>query len=458
MTKKSLIYRSIYDYKHFIDRSTFSEINYLASRLIGERVAMVNSTPAGGGVAEILNSLVILMNSLGLEVDWHILKGTDNFFQTTKEFHNALQGDNIALTNKKKALYEQTCFNNALITHLDKYDLIVIHDPQPLALINYFKKRAPWIWRCHIDLSRPNNNLLKYLKPSIEQYDAMIVTSPKYYQPTLNIKQILITPLVDPLHDKNRPLAQKEIRTILRARGINTKKPIIAQVSRFDKWKDPIGVVKVFKQIRSSFNCQLILLGNLAIDDPEGPAIYRQVIKMTNNNPDIKVILNPANNDLTVNAIQSAAKVIIQKSIKEGFAITVAEAMWKGTPVVGSKVGGIPLQVVNGQTGYLVKNNSEAAQATLKLLHNAGLRNKLGRQAKERVRRHFLVTRSLLEYLRLFDFFLNKNHRFNIGFKYPYSNIINNEGKTYESRNSGFDRFADWQKNKRSGAGSLSKQ
>lgn len=426
MHQQRLECRSISDYKPFVDKNTYSEINILASQLIGERIAMVNSTPAGGGVAEILNSIVILLNSLGLEVEWHILKGSDNFFQVTKEFHNALQGGDIMLTRKKKLLYEQTCFNNALTTHLDRFDLVVIHDPQPLPLINFFKKRIPWIWRCHIDLSQPNKRLLQYLQPYIEQYDAMIITSPKYYQKGLNIKQVLIAPLVDPLAEKNRPLSKKEIAAILHQHNIKTNKPIVAQVSRFDKWKDPIGVVKVFEQVSRYKKCQLVLLGNMALDDPEGPAIYQEVIKRTKTNPDITVLMNPSNNDLTVNAVQSGATVILQKSLREGFAMTVAEALWKGTPVVGTRVGGIPLQVINGKTGILVNNNTEAADACLKLINNPPLRSKLGRQAKEHVRKNFLTTSSLLAYLRMFDYYLNRNHRFNIGYNYPYSNIINN--------------------------------
>ncbi len=426
MPHQGLECRTIDDYQPFVDKKTISEIKLLSSQLIGERIAMVNSTPAGGGVAEILNSIIILLNSLGLEVEWHILKGSDNFFQVTKEFHNALQGADIKLNNKKKRLYEQTNFNNALNTHLERNDLVVIHDPQPLALINFYKKRVPWIWRCHIDLSRPDKKLLNYLKPSIEQYDAMVITSPTYYQKSLNIKQVLIAPLVDPLAEKNLPLSRKEVASILHSHKIKLNTPIIAQVSRFDKWKDPLGVVKVFEQVSRQKKCQLILLGNMAIDDPEGPAIYREVIKRTKPHSNITVLLNPSNNDLTVNAVQTGADVILQKSLREGFAMTIAEALWKGTPVVGARVGGIPLQVINGKTGILVNNNSEAATACLKLLNNRPLRRRLGQQAKEHVRKNFLTTSSLLAYLRLFDYYLNRNHRFNIGYKYPYDNIINN--------------------------------
>jgi len=412
--------KSIEDYKSIVSAGELDKIYRYAAKLQNERVVMVSSTPAGGGVAEILNSLVLLLNSLGVKTGWRILKGPDNFFQITKDFHNALQGADIILNKRTLGIYQQVNYNNAMMNHLDDHDLVVVHDPQPLPLIQYYKKRIPWIWRFHLDLSKPNKELLNYLKPIIEQYDAMIVSTPEYKQKSVGTQQIVFAPSIDPLSDKNKELDQNMIELLLRRQRVRFNKPIISQISRFDKWKDPLGVVEVFEQVRKKIDCQLVLMGNMAIDDPEGPKIYREVIKHVNNNPDVTVLLNCADNDRTVNALQRASKVVVQKSIKEGFALTVSEALWKGTPVVGTEVGGIPLQVIDKKTGYLVKDKKQAANACLRLLKNQKLQETLGRQGKEHVRKNFLITRHVLDYLKLFDFYLNAQHKFNIGVKYPY--------------------------------------
>ncbi len=400
--------KKIHDYFRFTDQKTKQEILKLAQSLKGEHIVMINSTPFGGGVAEILNSLVVLMNQLGIDVGWRILKGSDDFFKVTKEFHNALQGGDFVLTRRKRELYEETNALNAMHTHIQSHDLVVVHDPQPLNLINYYKKHNPWILRLHIDLSEPNKKLLKYLKPSIEKYDALVVSSPLYRQKSLKVNQLIIHPSIDPLSVKNAPLSKKEKLALLKRQGINLKKPIVAQISRYDRWKDPIGVIDTFEIIRQKFHCQLVLLGNMASDDPEGPKILKEVRKRANHHPDIKLLVNCSDNDRTVNAMQSMADVVLQKSLKEGFALTVSEAMWKETPVVGTRAGGIPLQIKNGKTGFLVNNNQAAAQACLKLLASQKLRTKMGKVGKEHVRKNFLITRHLLDYLRLFDSFLNK--------------------------------------------------
>jgi trehalose synthase len=412
--------KTVEDYKLIVDPKEIDKIYKYASKLQNEHIVMVSSTPAGGGVAEILNSLVLLLNSLGVKTGWRILKGPDNFFQITKDFHNALQGAPITLNKRTLGIYQQVNYNNAMMNHLGDHDLVVVHDPQPLPLIQYYKKCIPWIWRFHLDLSKPNKELLNYLKPIIEQYDAMIVSTPEYKQKSVGTQQIVFAPSIDPLSDKNKELDQNMIELLLRRQRVRFNKPIISQISRFDKWKDPLGVVQVFEQVRKKIDCQLVLMGNMAIDDPEGPKIYREVIKHVNNNPDVTVLLNCADNDRTVNALQRASKVVIQKSIKEGFALTVSEALWKGTPVVGTEVGGIPLQVIDKKTGYLVKDKKQAANACLRLLKNQKLQETLGRQGKEHVRKNFLITRHVLDYLKLFDFYLNVQHKFNIGVKYPY--------------------------------------
>jgi len=406
--------KEIEDYSEIIGVYKVKEIKEMASKLQGERIVMVNSTPSGGGVAEILISMTQIMNNLGLKVGWRILKGPENFFQITKKFHNSLQGEEIELNNDIKETYEQVNYENSLIKHIGKHDLIVIHDPQPLPLINFYKKRIPWIWRCHIDFSKPNPELLDYLKQFINKYDSVIVSTEDYKQKGLNVKQIVFPPSIDPLTLKNREMSQEEIIEVLEKKGIKLNKPIITQVSRFDKWKDPIGVVNIFKQIRREFDCQLVLLGNLAIDDPEGPEIYKEVTKETNGNPDITVLMNCDDNDRTVNALQRASHIVIQNSIKEGFALTVSEALWKETVVVSRPVGGIPLQIIDGKTGFLYKTQEECVKICLWLLKNDELRKNIGKQGKEHVRNNFLITRHVLDYLKLFDYYLNRNHKFNV--------------------------------------------
>ncbi len=415
--------KNIDEYIPIVGREKIEEIKDIAATLQHEHIVMVNSTPAGGGVAEILNSLVIILNNLGVLTGWRILKGSDSFFSVTKEFHNALQGGQIKLTKRIMEIYEQANYNNSLMNHLDSHDLVVIHDPQPLPLIQYYKKRIPWIWRFHPDLTEPNKELFKYLKGFIRQYDAMIISSPEYKQTGMGIKQIIMHPSIDPLSEKNRDMPLKEIRQILAKHNIKTNKPIISQVSRFDKWKDPIGVIDVFEKVQKKADCHLVLMGNMALDDPEGPAIYREVVKRTKHADDITVLMNVADNDRTVNALQRTADVILQKSIREGFALTVSEALWKETPVVGTRVGGIPLQVKHGKTGYLVETNQQAANAIVKLLQNNKLKKRLGKQGKEYVKEHFLITRHVLDYLKLFQFYLGRQHKFNIGKKYPYGEV-----------------------------------
>jgi len=404
MANTSIIKRTIYDYQRIVGTSVIQTVTKEAGTLADKRVLMINSTPSGGGVAEILNSLVLLLNSLGLKTDWRIIKGSDSFFSITKSFHNAFQGDTIRLTKAVRELYEQINYNNAAMTHLGHYDAVVIHDPQPLAMINFKDKHAPWIWRFHPDMTKPNPILLKYLKRFIGQYDGMIISTPQYRKSLLKIPQHIIAPSIDPLTDKNRPLDNKTIQSLFKAHAIKTDKPIIAQVSRFDKWKDPLGVIKVFKQVRRKINCRLVLIGNLASDDPEGPEIFKQVMKQANS--EVDVLVNCNDNDLLVNALQTKARVVLQKSIREGFALTVSEALWKGTPVVGANVGGIPLQVINGKTGYLVSSQKQAADACIRLLKNNTLRKKLGTQGKEHVRKNFLITRHLHDYLKLFNHYL----------------------------------------------------
>ncbi len=418
---KLAIEHPLEQYRRIAHDGVIDEIYHYAERLHDEHIVMINSTPAGGGVAEILNRLVLLINSLGIELGWRILKGPDTFFQVTKEFHNAFQGAGIRLTKRKKELYEQVNRENALMTHLDGHDMVIVHDPQPLPLISFYKKRIPWVWRFHPDMTNPDTELLDYLRPFIESYDAMIISSKKFRQPSLDIPQIQFAPSIDPLSEKNKPMPRKVARRLLARHGIRLNKPIIAQVSRFDAWKDPVGVIRAFERVRDNVDCQLVLMGNLASDDPEGPVIYQQVLKAARQDPDIHILLNSPDNDRTVNALQRSASVIVQKSLREGFALTVSEALWKGTPVVGTRAGGIPLQVIDNKTGLLVRGIPQTADAILKLLTNRKRARRMGKNGIEHVRKHFLITRHVLDYLHLFDFYLNDKHQFNRHRRYPFS-------------------------------------
>ncbi len=387
--------------KQFSQIVGFDYINDLIEEskpLFNKKIVHVNSTLYGGGVVEILNDLIIMMNELGIDTEWHQIKGSPEFFTTTKIIHNALQGAEKSLSGKRKRIYLEVNRRNSIFNQLSDKDCVIIHDPQPLPIINFYRKRQPWIWRCHIDLSNRNPIVWNFISKFINKYDAMIVSEEKYKQ-IVNLPQEIIMPSINPFNDKNKKLSQKRLTHYLRKYGIKNDKPIITQISRFDKWKDPIGVVKAFKIIKKEFDCKLILLGNMAQDDPEGQKIYEELLKHIKNEPDI--IISTAESSLLVNTLQTISKVVIQKSIREGFALTVSEALWKGTPVVGGNVGGIPQQIIDGKTGYLVNNIEECAESVLKLLENPNLAEKIGKAGREHVKNNFLMTRHLMDYIKL---------------------------------------------------------
>ena len=396
------------DYRHIVGDEVFYAIYRKMRKLYGKSIVNVNSTFIGGGVAEILSSLVPLMNDIGIDAGWRTIHGNNGFYGITKKFHNALQGEKINFSEMKKKLYVQVNEQFSSYTHIEAHDFILIHDPQPLPLIQFYKKRQPWIWRCHIDISSPNEALWNYLKKFILKYDKVIVSSEKYMSPDLPMDYKIIAPGIDPLSHKNKSISDSDISKYLKKYGVPTDKPIITQISRFDKWKDPVGVVEVFKRVKEKVDCRLVLCGSMATDDPEGLIIFdkiKQHAKQLIKNKDI--ILITAENSILVNALQRTSAVIIQKSIREGFGLTVTEALWKETPVVTSNVGGIPLQITDGENGFLLEpyDLDGFADKTIELLKNPGLAKEMGRKGMETVKEKFLTTRILSDYLDLLNEF-----------------------------------------------------
>lgn len=396
--------RSIGDYIDIVGAETISKIYKKVNKLYGKRVANVNATFLGGGVAEILGRMVPLMNEIGLDAEWRTIHGSPAFFDITKSFHNGMQGGQLELTDHVKSHYMDINQEYAGFTHLNSYHCMVVHDPQPLPLIKFTRKQQPWIWRCHIDITNPNPELWDFLKKFMICYDAIIISSEKYRKPDLPVMQKIIPPAIDPLSMKNRNMPEDEIMRYIKEANIPTDKPIITQVSRMDSWKDPEGVLEVFKLVKEKVDCRLLFCYNLATDDPEGMKIYEKIYEKAKKfTEDRDVLFVVGNNELLVNAIQRFSTVIIQKSTKEGFGLVVAEALWKGKPVVAGNVGGIPQQIKDGKTGFLVDphNYKECADRVIKLLKDSKLNIEMGKKAKEFVRENFLTTRLVSDYLDL---------------------------------------------------------
>jgi trehalose synthase len=389
----------IEDYKPLVGAEIIERIRAKAKSLQDLHVVNVNSTYYGGGVSQLLSSETLLLNSLGIRTGWRVIQGSPDFFSVTKKIHNALQGDKINLTDRKMQLYEDVIYENSIRNHLD-HDVVIVHDPQPLPLINYYRKDCPWIWRCHIDLSSPNQNLWNYLVPFVEKYDAVVLSN-KDYKQNLETPQLFFMPAIDPFTITNRELRQHEIDERLKHYHIPTDIPLVVQVSRFDRWKDPEGVIHAFKLAREEADCTLVLLGNVATDDPEGEEVYRSLLGYREK----RIIILTVQDGALVNALQRRAAVVLQKSIREGFGLTVAEAMWKGTPVIGGNVGGIRYQIQDGINGFLVSSTEDAAHRIVQLIKDRELREHMGRQAKESVRQRFLLTRYLEQYLDLIGSF-----------------------------------------------------
>lgn len=397
--------RAIDEYRGIVGDKVISDIVKMAKNLYGLRVLHINSTYYGGGVAEMLYSLIPLMNDVGVSVDWRILRGTPEFFTITKKFHNAIQGDPINLSDIKKTLYIQNNQDFASYCQIDA-DCVIIHDPQPLPLIRFYKRKQPWIWRCHVDLSRPNPQLWDYLKGFILRYDRVIVSDCRYMKEDLPMDYSVIHPVIDPLSSKNKEISKDLIMRTLKKYAVPTDKPILTQISRFDKWKDPANVIEMFKLVKARIDCRLVLCGSMAADDPEGIQIYQKILQRANNHVAKRdVILLTVEDNILVNALQRISSVVIQKSIREGFGLTVTEALWKEKPVVASNVGGIPLQMADGETGYLIDPTDikTGAARIISILENPAEAKRLGTNGREMVLKKFLITRHLYDDLKMLN-------------------------------------------------------
>ncbi|MDD5115469.1 MAG: glycosyltransferase [Candidatus Omnitrophica bacterium] len=386
------------EYIPLVGQAVIDDLRLLGERLKGKVIQHINSTPVGGGVAEILNRMVPLLVELGVDAKWDVIKGGEQFFGVTKRFHNALHGRPEEITRRDFEIFMETSQRN--IGEVNTYgDIVFVHDPQPIALVKK-KDGNKWLWRCHIDVSEPDVRVWAFLMDFIAKFDSAVFSAPSFSR-KLPIRQFLISPSIDPLSDKNKELPPETINAVLRKYDIKKDKPIIIQVSRFDRLKDPVGVIEAFLQVRRYVDCQLILAGGTAEDDPEGFKVLDEVREKARNNPDIHILLLPQN-DIEINALQRASDVIIQKSIREGFGLTVSEALWKAKPVVASNVGGIPLQIKHKYSGLLCHSVEGASFAIKQLLSSPEYAKKLGENGREHIKNNFLITRHLRDYMLLF--------------------------------------------------------
>ncbi|HKP91706.1 MAG TPA: glycosyltransferase [Thermoleophilaceae bacterium] len=400
-------HKSLADYTHLVGRPLIEEIRGLSEQLAGLKVLHLSATAFGGGVSEILYTLVPLMRDVGIEAEWQIIIGREEFFNATKLMHNALQGNPQDLDAEEWHVYEK--FNEINAGELGGgWDVVIVHDPQPLAIRRHVpEKSRHWVWRCHIDLSTPNDATLRRLVPLIEEYDGSVYHIDRYVPAGLNGSGPihLLPPAIDPLSPKNMALSPEDAAFVCDQFGVDVDRPLMCQVSRFDPWKDPLGVIDAYRLVTEELpDVQLALVGSMATDDPEGWQFFNSTLEYAGGDPDIK-ILNNLNQvgSIEVNAFQSQADVVVQKSTREGFGLTVSEALWKARPFIGGDVGGIPLQVQDGTTGYLVDSPEECADRALRILREPELGKQLGRAGKEHVRQHFLTPRLLRDWLRIFS-------------------------------------------------------
>ncbi len=392
------------DYEPIIGKAAIDELHFLAQPLLGKTVKMVNSTAVGGGVAEILNRLIPLMNELEVHTKWEVITGGNDFFEITKGFHNALHGGEFNVTKEILDLFLMYNEQNRQRMQFSE-DLFVIHDPQPVGLIRSRGERGRWIWRCHIDLSNPHPQVWNFLQPFVEQYDAAIFSSPAFTR-QLAIPQYLFYPCIDPLSEKNKPVEETFVQKVCENFGIDRARPVLTQISRFDRLKDPVGVVQAYKLAKKYVDCQLVLAGGGASDDPEGAAVLAEVTEAAGDDPDIIILNLPPWSALEINALQQASTIIIQKSLKEGFGLTVTEALWKGKPTIAGAVGGIPTQVIHKLTGMLVHSVEGCAYQIRYLLTHPDFAQQLGKNGREHVKENFLMTTNVRRWLVLFQILL----------------------------------------------------
>ncbi len=397
-------------YEEFVGRGTIEELRLLGAHLAGRRIVTVNSTAVGGGVAEILNQLVPLSREVGVDIRWEVIKGGEDFFGVTKRLHNALHGKSETFSTRDWEIFRETTERNCAELDLDA-DVVFIHDPQPAGLIAARRPdRGHWVWRCHIDVSAPQADAWEFVAGYVARYDATVFSAPQFAR-DLALPQVMIAPSIDPHSDKNRDLSDSEIERILDRLKVPRDKPIITQVSRFDRLKDPVGVIAAFRLARKYNDCRLVLAGGSATDDPEGAEVLAAVHEAANGDPDIHVLELPPTANIEINALQRASTVILQKSLKEGFGLTVSEALWKGKPVIAGAVGGIPLQITHRYSGILTHTVEGTAFWIRQLLNAPDYARRLGANGREHVRNNFLLTRHLRDYLLLFLFLEHRDER-----------------------------------------------
>lgn len=389
----------IADFIPIVGESIVADLRILAGRLRGRRILNVNSTAVGGGVAEILSRMLPLLRQLEVDARWDVIKGNERFFNITKKMHNALHGGSEPISAEEFAFFLEVNRDNAQAMDLGA-DVVFIHDPQPIALVEK-KDGGRWVWRCHIDFTSPQTGTWDFLKACIERYDAAVFSAPAFSRP-LAVRQVLIQPSIDPLSDKNRELDEETIAGVCARFGVDRGRPIITQISRFDYLKDPLGVIRAYQQVKPHVDCQLVLAGGGATDDPEGAQVLEEVRQAAREDPDIFVLFLPPASDIEINALQRASTIVLQKSLREGFGLTVSEALWKAKPVIASAVGGIPQQIAHKYSGILTHSIDGTAYWIKQLLQEPEFARKLGENGREHVRNNFLITRHIRDYLLLF--------------------------------------------------------
>lgn len=390
----------IEEYAPVVGQSTIDELHVLSKQLEGKSIQNINSTAVGGGVAEILTRMIPLLKQLGVDARWDVIKGDEKFFSVTKKFHNGLHGVPVEVSDDEYSLFLDMNRENA--AQMQFGDIVFVHDPQPIALV---EKRGElgrnWVWRCHIDFSRPDPKIWKFLEHYINLYDSAVFSAPAFAR-KLGIKQLLISPSIDPLSDKNRELPDDYINSVFERFGIDRSRPVVTQISRFDFLKDPVGVIKAYKIAKKHVDFQLVLAGGGATDDPEGPVVMEQVKQEADKDKDIFVLFLPPSSDLEINALQRGSTIILQKSLREGFGLTVSEALWKSKPVIASAVGGIPLQIAHKYSGILTHSIDGTAYWIKQLVNEPQFAHKLGVNGREHIKDNFLITRHIKDYLLLF--------------------------------------------------------